>query len=170
MAVSIIVEDGTPLENSNSYCTLAAGDTYHEERLHVTDWTGATDDDKNRGLVQATRMLDELIAWNGSKVDEDQALRWPRHNVYGPDGYTVDYESIPKFLREATAEFARLLIASDRGADDDTAGFKRIKVDVIELEMDKLDRSDTLPDSVWRMCQFYGTKSEGKSTIPLVRT
>jgi hypothetical protein len=158
MAVTIIVETGTPLENSNSYCTLAAGDTYHEERLHVTDWTGATDDDKNRGLVQATRMLDELVDWDGSKVDEDQALRWPRHNVRGPDHFSIDDASIPKFLREATAEMARLLIAGDRGADSDTSGFTRIKVDVIELEIDKSDRQDTLPDSVWEMVKAYGVK------------
>ena len=161
MAVAIVVEDGTSKTNSNSYATLAAADTYHEERLQVTDWTGATDDYKNRGLVQATRMLDELMVWDGSKVDEDQALRWPRYSVSGPDGFTVDNDSIPKFLREATAEFARQLIAGDRGGDSDTAGFKRIKVDVIELEIDKSDRQDTLPDSVYEMVKWYGHKTSG---------
>ncbi len=165
MAVTIVVEDGTSKTDANSYASLAAADTYHEERLHVSDWTGATDDDKNRGLVQATRMLDELVDWNGTRVDEDQALRWPREGVYTPDGDEVDNDAIPTFLSNATAEYARLLIASDRGADSATLGFKELRAGSLKMIVDKYDRAPVLPTSVWTMVMPYGNKATSQARV-----
>ena len=87
---TLVVETGAGLTTSNSYATQDTADTYHEMRLHVTDWTGASDDDKGAALMWSTRLLDEFIDWNGSIVVDGQALRWPREGVITPDGDDVD--------------------------------------------------------------------------------
>lgn len=144
--------------DSNTYCTLAAADTFHEDHLYATDWTSAADANKNIALVMATRVLDEQMNWHGNQDTETQALLWPRNSVYDRGGYLVDNATIPAFLQRATAELARYLIASDRTADDDTKGFSKIKVGPIDLRPDKYDRAPVLPKAVWLMVRHYGTK------------
>ena len=164
----LIVETGASLTTSNTYCTLAQANTYHSSRLHVSDWTDAYNDTRNRALVQATRMLDNLVEWDGYKTDSDQALRWPRTGVIDPDDDAVDSDAIPTFLREATAEFARLLIASDREADSGTAGFKELEAGSLRMVIDKYDKIPTIPLSVWTMVMHYGIRTTGKTRV-LVR-
>ena len=46
MADTLVVEDGTGKTTANTYISLDDADTYHENRLHVSDWTGATETEK----------------------------------------------------------------------------------------------------------------------------
>ena len=151
---TLVVEDGTGKTNSNAYCTLDEADLYHEMRLHVSDWTGASDDDKEAAIMWATSLLDTLVTWNGYKYDEDQALLWPRDGVLDRAGYDIDVDEIPQFLKDATAEFARILIATDKTAETDTKGFKSIHVGSIQLSIDRYDRPGMLPKSVWNLVRF----------------
>jgi len=156
MAVTLVVETGAGLATANSYATLVEAETYHEMRLHITEWTAASDADKTIALMWATRLLDDMVMWVGTKGDEDQALRWPRDGVVDPDGDEVADDEIPKFLREATCEFARLLIETDREADPDTKGFKEIRAGSLKLVVDKHDQAASMPTSVWSMIMSYG--------------
>src|SRR5512139_342931 len=115
MAITLVVENGTGLSTANTYCTLAQADTYHDGRLHTGDWDKADDTTQTRALAWATRLLDEQVAWRGDRISTTQALEWPRANVLvrDRDAY-VDDDSVPAWLRDATAEFARHLIAGDR--------------------------------------------------------
>lgn len=165
-----LVLDATPAgASSNTYIVLADAELYYETRLHVDDWENASDVEKNAALVWATRLLDEWMDWDGSNYVDTQALRWPRSGIYDPDGVEVDDTTIPSFLENATAEFARYLIAADRTGDFDTSGFKMLKVGSLVMQMDKVDRIPTLPDSVYQMVKFYGTKIGGAS-VSLLRT
>lgn len=163
-------------QNSNSYTTAAEGDTYHEARLYATDWTGATTANKEAALVWATRVLDYSFEWTGAKYTLEQALRWPRFGALNRDGELFGSDEIPAELKDAVAELARLLIASNRPGEKGTEGLKRLKVDVIELEFDKLDRIPTVPDDVYQMIAHLGrlrsvASSGGQTTaVPLVRT
>jgi len=154
----MIVETGSGLTNSNSYVSLDDADIYHEMRLHVTDWTGSNDDTKEAALMWASSLLDQLVDWYGSKYTEAQAMRWPRSGVYDIDGYAIGSSEIPQFLKDATSEYARLLIAEDVTAVNDLAGFKSVKVDVIKIEIDKWDRASSIPPLVWDMVKNYGSK------------
>jgi len=161
---------------SNSYATEAEGDSYHESRLFATGWTGATTATKEAALVWASRLLDYSFDWTGYKYTIEQALRWPRYSALDRDGQLFDSNEIPTELKDAVAEQARLLIAADRGAETGTEGLKRLKVDVIELEFDKLDRVPTVPDEVYQMISHLGrlrsvAASGGQvAAVPLVRT
>jgi len=143
-------------ESSNTYCTLVEADSYHETRLHNEDWTDANDTNKNAALVWATRLLDEMVDWVGTKYTTAQALRWPRSGAYNLDNEDYDYDTIPQWLKNATAEFAMYLLSEDRQAEDDMMGFKEITLDVITLKADKYDRPHTIPKSVWDIIQPYG--------------
>ena len=153
------VETGSASSTANSYCSLDNADTYHEKRLHKSDWTSASDDNKEIALMWATRLLDEQVDWYGSKHTTSQALRWPRSGVLMIDGDEfITSTEIPEWLYEATAEYARHLIIQDRQHDPDTAGFKRIKAGSLDITIDKRDRIGHMPASVWSMIKPYGTR------------
>lgn len=162
--------------NSNAYLTAAEGDSYHEGRLFATDWTGATTGDKEAAIVWATRILDYSFDWTGSKYTIEQALRWPRYSALDRDGQLFDSNEIPAELKQAVAELARSLITGDRAAESGTEGLSKLKVDVIELEFDKLDRVATVPDEIYQMISHLGrlqsTASSGGQAVavPLIRT
>jgi hypothetical protein len=97
--------------------------------------------------------------WMGSVVSETQALRWPRYYVYDPDGVELESDAIPQFLKNATAEYARLLVAADRTAEPDTLSYKEIKLGSLGLKFDKYDRRPVMPPSVYTMLKWYGRRS-----------
>lgn len=166
----IEVEYGTGSTTSNSYCSLATADIYHEEhRLHVTDWTGATDDDKEIALKWATWLLDDLVEWDGYKYNNTtgaiQALEWPRGGVTEKSGIFIETDEIPTWLQFATAEFARYLIATDRTEEEKTRGYSWLKAGSLSMQINKTDRTWTMPDSVWSMVKFYGTKTKAQERV-----
>ena len=161
---------------SNSYVTAAEGDTYHDGRLFVTDWTGAATATKEAGLVWATRLLDAHFDWQGGKFTLEQALRWPRFGALDRDGELIDSAELPTSLKNAVSELSRLLIIGDRTIEKGTEGLEKLKVDVIELTFDKLDRTKTIPDEVYQMVSHLGrlksvTATGGQvAAVPLLRT
>jgi Putative DnaT-like ssDNA binding protein len=125
--------------SSNSYTTLAAAETYMEGRLNGDLWDAASDDDKNRALVEATREL-QVLPWAGLRTDETQALAWPRQFVLNPDSPTLWYYDdavIPDRVSDACMELAFQFVnagTTDLAALDSVTGIKRKKVDVLETE------------------------------------
>ena len=167
MAVTIIAIAGS--SQANSYCTLAEAELYIETSLYTTDWDYAESYKKNQALVMATRLLDEHIDWKGQQKDDEQSLRWPRSNVYTQDHIEVDDETIPQFLINATAELAKYLLKEDRTAESELSQFKRMKADVLELEIDSSGTPLVLPESVQAIVLNYGTLNYGGGMIKIER-
>ena len=65
------------VKGTNSYVTADEADTYFEDRIDATAWDGATADARDRALVTAWRLLDQL-AWQGRTVEQGQPMAWPR--------------------------------------------------------------------------------------------
>lgn len=160
---TLVVEDGTGLSTSNAYCTKDEADEYHEMRLHNTTWTTAATATQEAAIMWATKLLDNNISWDGLKYTEDQALEWPRDGVYDRGGYEIDVDEVPQFLKDATAEFAFWLIASDLTSDDPSKGYRRIKAGSLELEVNRWDRKGIVPRAVWSIIRFCAVKSAAKS-------
>lgn len=164
--------DATPGgEDANSYCLVLEADRYNAYNLYATAWAAATSDQKIATLVMATRMLNELVEWSGFKTTLEQALRWPRGGVIDRDGYSIDNDVIPQFLKDATAELARYLLSSDRQTTLDAAvtGIKSVKADTVEVVFDKMDRANAIPDSVMAMINFYASQVSGDMVVKLER-
>src|SRR5262245_17862286 len=73
---------------SNSYVTVAEGDSYFDTRLISYAWTNANADDKARGLIMAADRLNDQN-WRGERVTTTQALAWPRNDVEKKDAITL---------------------------------------------------------------------------------
>ena len=96
--------------SANSFVTLAEAQTYMDGRLNGSSWDGATTDDQNRALVEATRWL-SARTWQGERVNSTQALSWPRFWAPNPDlmfggNWFFDSTVIPQRIKDATAELA----------------------------------------------------------------
>jgi len=157
MALTLIATAAA--EDANSYVTLADAEAIMEKRLHKSAWTSAADADKITALVWATSILDRSMDWDGSKYDEDSALRWPRSGISDQDGIYIDEDAIPIFLQEATTVFAFYLLSEDRLAESDLMGFSYIKAGSVAMHIDKRDRKNTIPPEVWDMVKAYGNKA-----------
>ncbi len=96
----IITNDGVPVSsNINNYGTVGSANTYFGQRLNSTVWTDASDADKLKALIEATRSIDRL-RFKGAKADDDQLLQFPR----GTD------VAVPTDIQYATYELAIVLL------------------------------------------------------------
>jgi hypothetical protein len=134
--MSLIVEDGTGLANANSFASIAEADAYHAGHLYAATWTNAPTDRKTAALIMATRTLDSSAQWVGQRARPGvQALGWPRRLAY-LDGVLLDDDIVPTPVKNATAEFARLLLSNDLTADPETDGIKAINLGDSALEIE----------------------------------
>lgn len=157
MAVTMVVEDGTIVENANSYVSISYANTYLERNIHkYTTWENLSDDDKSALLVWSSSVIDNYFNFEGLRMTGDQDLRWPRYGAYDLDGYLIPNTEIPRELKDSVCELALAYATEDRLDDPDTAGISELKVDVIELKFDKIDRPIAVPANVQQMMRTIG--------------
>lgn len=94
--------------SANSFASEDEFEDYIDGRLNASAYDDASDDDRARALVEATRELNVKL-WDGYRVDTTQALSWPRQWVVDPDDPNCSYfetSEIPERVRDATCELA----------------------------------------------------------------
>jgi hypothetical protein len=173
--------------SANSYSTLNEADTYHASHTNSSIWDAATTDQKNRALVMATRLLDQHVEWKGYASSDTQALQWPRiyvpiekklllyppgHPEFNYWGIYLPSDVIPQHLKDATAEFARQLLATDRTVDDDVSarGITRIAAGAVDISFKGTIRPNVVPDAVMAMLWRWGSlKDRAVTNVKLVR-
>jgi hypothetical protein len=176
MPLTLIKEDGTGKVDANSYASVADGDAYHEGHLYATAWTSATADKKAAALVMATRLIDSQFQFGGTRANEEQALQWPRANCHDPDadgwnGGTVNSETVPRGVVDATCETARALIIEDRTANPQGEGLKFSGMGELQQSFDKSDRRPVVPRVAIAMLEKFGERLGGRSgAVRLVRS
>jgi len=161
--------------SANTYITLTAAETYFESRLDITAWDAATDDNKNRALATATRLLDSMYVWANFAVDSTQRLHWPR--VFMLDAKrrdTILSTVIPEELGFATAELANTLLVSDRTLDSDieTQGLTKLVAGSVELEFKDSVFAKIISDLVVNFIPThwgYLTGQGGMGSVPIWR-
>lgn len=161
--------------DANSYCTVAEANTYHDSHLRPADWTAADTSTKTIGLIMATRVMDAMFDWAGQVSTDTQALMWPRVGVLKRNlVQNVDHQIIPIELKNAVAEFARNLIATDRVADSDieTQGITSLTAGPISLSFSDDVKAKVVPDSVFHLLpsHWFTLKGRGARTARLART
>lgn len=177
MAFTFTVETGAGSSSSNAYCSVAEADDYHAASVSNAVWTALTTDQKQAALAMATRVLDASFRFNGYRRLTTQALQWPRISARNPDEYAGAYlggavstlsagywpdDTVPKPVKDATAELARLLTVSDRTAEADGVGLKRVDIfEAIEIEFDGSGRN-TVPNYVAELLRGVGSFVSGK--------
>ena len=91
MAISIVATVGAA--DANSYLTLADAQSLIDglvEDADVVVWASATTDQKNRALYTAAQRIDRE-RFLGARVNDTQAMQWPRSGVRKPDTYINTY-------------------------------------------------------------------------------
>jgi len=142
--MSLIVEDGSGLPNSESYVSVAEADTYHSNRGN-TDWAALTTTQKEQLLRGATDYMVAVyrLRWDGYRYVNTQALDWPRiyvpvRDICSVNAYPeyVDFDIVPTLVKNACAELA-LKANTETLLDDQGQVTIREKVGPIEVEYDK---------------------------------
>jgi hypothetical protein len=170
-----VVIDATPGgANANSYVTLAVAKTYYEAHSHPELWEDADDDQRNRALVSATRLIDEHLDFDGYAVDETQRLQWPRYGLLTANGFTLPSDAIPERLQMATAEYARFLLQADRSGerDDELNAIQELEAGPVRVEFveNKTVARQVVPDEILAMLRIWVTSSPGRDTaVKLLR-
>ncbi len=157
--------------DANTYATDLEMETYLENRLYITNFTGKSAEEVESALVWGTRLLDDLCNWDGIKVTDAQALRWPRSFVYDPDGDLLLNTTIPTWLRDAASEFALHLLGDEdltAESNRDLVGVKEIAISSLKLKVSETAKKGMIPPSVWIMIRQYCTRVGG-GTKRLVR-
>lgn len=114
--MTLRVEDGTIVANANGYVTLDEFRSFFEDRGYtaIADGTGNfTDDNCEAAIVKATDYVDKRwgMKFKGWRTDEDQTLQWPRTGVIDQSQFLIEDDVIPRHLKNAVYEYARLAIA-----------------------------------------------------------
>jgi hypothetical protein len=103
--MTLIVEDGTGVEDANSYVSVEEADAYWADRSNY-DWLSG---DKEASLVIATAYIDNRYdnRWPGRRTyGRDQWLAGPRVSAYDTSNQLIYEDEIPIELRQAVCEAA----------------------------------------------------------------
>lgn len=143
--MTLIVEDGTGVDNANGYITVAFADSYFAAR-GVTAWAG-DDTAKGIAIIKATDYMEGRYRtrYVGTLAAAATTLSFPRDNVYNERRELVDFatDGIPLDLQKACAEYAlRAIVNTDLMPDPevDASGkeikYQKSKVGPIEDEVE----------------------------------
>lgn len=107
--MALIVETGTASADSESYSSVAQADTYFANR-GMTIWAPLQIAEKEQALRRASDYIIQTyrMQFAGRRVNDTQALDFPRYNVPRNDGVASYYasNSIPNELVKANIELA----------------------------------------------------------------
>lgn len=144
--MSLIIEDGTGLDNSESYVSVADATTYHTN-FGNDDWANLDATTQEIYLRKATRDLDAIYgkSYLSTMLTTTQALLWPRKTYTNFFGVSVS--GVPVVLKNAVAEMALLNATVDvLGPTDGTGNLKQdiVKIDVIETRKEFFAPTDSM--------------------------
>lgn len=125
--MALVIEDGSQIENADSYLTTADAQTLLTARGKSTTVTDAL-------MYQAMDILNGLSYAGFRTAPTTQALPFPRSNIYLSDDRILASDEIPQELKNAQSW---LVYYIDAGSDPTSVteyGVKKEKVDVLEVE------------------------------------
>lgn len=128
--MALIIEDGTGKTDAQSYASAATLTAYALARGITL--TAADDTAKEALLVQGMDYIEQQ-PFKGYKYTDEQALQWPRGNVW-IDGYSVAVDEIPQLLIDALCENAIGIDGGTNPLANVGRSIKKEKVGDIEVE------------------------------------
>lgn len=167
MAVDTLVT--TPgSASANAYCSLAEADQYHENRPPVgTTWADASPEQKNAAILWATKLMDDAWIWSGYATDAIQALLWPRGAMLKRNRWEyVDVHTVPPEIKNATAEYARQLLAGDLAGNSDieTLGITSVRAGPVALTFKESVFAKPVPDTVYLLVPDHWGYPKSRNT------
>ena len=170
MAITLVTTPGA--SDANAFVSLVDANAFHKGRVHNSEWNSASSGDKSAAIVMATRSLCYNYSYGGTRTEETGSLDWPRTDVTDEDDYDLASDTIPQFMKDATSEFAFLLLREDSTVAANISGsLKELEAGDVSLVWNQMD-SDELPEipkSVQRIISFYVASSSSSMVVRLIR-
>lgn len=126
------------------YSSLEEAEAYFNASTQYDDWNAFSDDQKRRGLVSSTRLIDRQ-SWQGEKAETGsptQSLQFPRVDLTPCSGDSVSSDDSLDLAVEASQLLALDLLdgqelETSRNTEDLT---KRLKAGSVEIENFRADK------------------------------
>jgi len=145
----------TPVVGTNSYVTNADAITYHEDSIHGTGWVGEAEDNQNKALNTAYRMI-ERQDYKGDRTTPGQTQKWPRSGLTDEEGVAVPSGSVPQFVIDAQCEIALALIeGSTIQTGDAGSNIKELDADGTSITYFRPEAGSRFPLIVDELLGFY---------------
>jgi hypothetical protein len=130
--MALIVEDGSLVENSDSYVNSTTIEGFLTERGILSD-TLATQAQRE---AMALRAMDFLNTQDylGRRVDNNQSLSFPRSGIKLSDNRSLASNEIPQELKDAQCWLIYYIDAGTDPSSTQAQLVKREKVDTLEIE------------------------------------
>lgn len=166
--MSIIVEDGTGKNDSETLISVEDADIYFAAR-GGDDWGAiATEELKEQLLRKASDYVLGTYGprWSGDRLISTQALDWPRVNVVA-NGYLVESNIVPILVANASAELA---LQANAGVllDNTVQSIKKEKIGPLETEFNDFASSETKYTQIDRiLAPFFGSSG---LTVNVIRS
>jgi len=138
--------------NSNSYVTLVEADAYFADTLRAAIWEALYPGDKEVALIESATDID-MESYVGSKTDSDQALKFPRTDIWTDERVAYDSDAIPRAVKSAQCELAYIKLTDpDSLETDGLSRYKSISLGQGEIAVTPRHGLDNhLPDKVLRL-------------------
>jgi hypothetical protein len=143
--MTLIIEDGSIVDNANSYITSQEYADWADARFGAGRSTAPSCDEDIEALI--FRSMDYFEAQNfiGTKVVSTQSLQWPRYNVY-IDGFYQSSTSIPKEVKSSIYE---LSYAEEVGNSELAPVERKTSMEKVgELEVEYADNSSSKTSTI----------------------
>jgi hypothetical protein len=116
--MALTVENGTGLEEADSYISLAFFKQFCDDRGY--DYSEKTDPEIEQKLRLATGYIDSQFRFKGNRAGGIQALEFPRLNLIDWSGITIT--GLPRRVKQACAELAFKALSTDLYQDQNRGG------------------------------------------------
>lgn len=167
IGMALVVEDGTGIEDANSFVSLTEMKNYFAAQprsLYLY-----SDETIEGRLISAAYILSWRFKWCGKRTTKIQALAFPRTGSRDQDNASVGSNEIPDYLKIAQYELAYwLLINSDKtgfesSSDQSIGTYKEIEIfQGIRIEYADAPKFDAVPSIISELVKPCGILS-GKS-------
>lgn len=144
------------------YGSLSEAKDYARAAVHFDAWDATSGDTpKAKALVTATRMLDRVKSWVGSRTDTatPQPLQWPRTGVTDRDGNAVSDSVVPDEIAQATYELANALLDDEAVQSNTSSGsnIKSVKAGPVNVDFFQptAKTASRFPTIVQELISFY---------------
>ena len=128
--MTLIIEDGSLVENANTFISLDDVKTYAD--LRGIEYPA--DNELSQNIILAGDYLNSLC-WKGDLVIASQSMSWPRSDVYAFNEM-LPTDEIPSNIKNAQIEAALAKSNTDLLSDgsDTNQSVKKEKADILETE------------------------------------
>jgi hypothetical protein len=151
--------------------------------VYRAEWDAQDADGKTRALLAAARIIDSSMNWDGYRVDQAQALAFPRARVHNyevenallgdPLSMSSIYypeDAIPQRLKDAQCIQALELLRADRGTDAGTMGVTSFSLEgALSVAFDKTDRPLPVSERVRDLLAVFGSAKGAPGTVRVYR-